>query len=475
MTEPNERNLAAIANRIPVPTYDREEIGTAIVHFGIGGFHRAHQAWYLDRLLEQGGSRDWGICGVGVLPGDRRMRDVLAAQDGLYTLCVAEPGGEWTPRVIGAIVEYLYAPDDPEAVVETLADPNTRIVSLTITEGGYRPELAQDATAVSVFGLVTAAFARRRARGLPPFTVMSCDNIPDNGAVAREAFVAFARRQDAGLAEWISREGAFPSSMVDRITPGTTPAMIAELRHRFDIADGWPVLTEPFDQWVLEDEFPLGRPEFDLVGVQLVTDVAPYELMKLRLLNGGHQALAFLGYLAGHRMVHDALADPPLARFLSRYLEREARPTLRPVPGIDLAAYCRTLLERFGNPAIADTIARLCADASERIPKWVVPVILDRLDHDGDIDCGATVLAAWARYCEGVDEQGDPIEIVDPRRDRLLANALSQRHDPLAFLADRDLFGDLIDNPRFVASYRKALDSLITRGATATLTELIGE
>ncbi|MFI1916283.1 mannitol dehydrogenase family protein [Nocardia sp. NPDC020380] len=469
MTELSERTLPSIADRVPVPGYRRAEIRTGIVHFGVGNFHRAHQAWYLDRLLTAGGSPEWGVCGIGVLPGDRRMRDVLAAQDGLYTLVEAGPDGERSPRVIGALVEYLYAPDDSVAVVEKLADSGTRIVSLTITEGGYHVGAG---ASLSVFGLVTAALERRRARGLPPFTIMSCDNIEDNGAVARTAFVEFARRSDPALAEWISREGAFPSSMVDRITPATTDGMVADLERGFGVTDGWPVLTEPFAQWVLQDEFPLGRPDFDHVGVQLVDDVAPYELMKLRLLNGGHQALAYLGQLCGYRYVHDAVADPLLSRFVARYMEREALPTLPPVPGIDLAVYRRTLLERFGNPAIADTIARLCADASERIPKWVVPVARYQLAHGGEFDCAATMIAAWARYCEGVDERGEPITVVDPRRDQLMAAAARQSHDPAAFLADRSLFADLSDSPKFVAVYRKALDSLHTHGAT-TLRELL--
>ncbi|WP_225730193.1 MULTISPECIES: mannitol dehydrogenase family protein [unclassified Nocardia] len=486
MTPLGRRTLPELAAKVSVPGYDRSEIRTGIVHFGVGGFHRAHQARYLDLLHELGAAREWGICGVGVLPADRRMRDALTGQDCLYTLCVAEGTDAWTPRVVGSIVEYLYAPDDPEAVIEKLAGPDIRIVSLTITEGGYNfvaatgefdatnpailADLAPDAVPATVFGLVTAALARRRARGLAPFTIMSCDNIAGNGDVARRSFTAFARLRDPELAEWISRAGAFPNSMVDRITPVTTAPMISELARRYGVDDAWPVLTEPFTQWVLEDRFPLGRPEFERVGVQVVDDVAPYESMKLRLLNGSHQALAYLGHLAGYRLVHDAVADPAFARFVSRYMAAEALPTLPPVPGIDLAAYRRTLLERFGNAAIGDTIARLATDASDRIPKWVLPVVRDQLALGGEIDCAAMIIAGWARYCTGIDEQGEPIEIVDPLRERLVAAA--RDGDPVAFLADRELFGDLIDEPRFVAAYRKALDSLLTRGARATVLAL---
>ncbi|WP_068003199.1 mannitol dehydrogenase family protein [Nocardia pseudobrasiliensis] len=475
---------------LSLPAYDRSGLSTGIVHFGVGGFHRAHQAMYVDRLLQRGGAEHWGICGVGVLPGDRRMRDVLAAQRGEYTLSVLGPGDSWDTRVIGSIVEYLYAPDDPEAVLEKLADPATRIVSLTITEGGYgidpatgefdagspwiAADLRSNAVPATVFGLVAEALARRRARGLAPFTVMSCDNIEGNGEVARRAFGAFARLRDPALGDWVAEHVHFPSSMVDRITPVTPPETEAEILRRYGFHDRWPVITEPFTQWVLQDSFTLSRPAFEEVGVQVVEDVAPYELMKLRLLNASHQALAYLGYLCGYRWVSEAAGDPLFERFLLRYMESEATPTLRPVPGVDLDRYRRTLIERFANRAIPDTLERLCAETSDRIPKFLLPVIRERLAAGGEIDCAATVVAAWARYAEGVDEQGEPIEVVDRLRDRLMPLARLQRHEPTAFLGDRAVFGDLIEQPRFVRAYTAALASLHTKGARATVGELVG-
>ncbi|WP_378739879.1 mannitol dehydrogenase family protein [Nocardia brasiliensis] len=483
-------SLPELGSHLATPTYDRSGISTGIVHFGVGGFHRAHQARYIDRLLELGGAREWGICGVGVLPGDRRMRDVLRAQDGLYTLSVLAPDGSWTTRVVGSIVEYLYAPDDPEAVLAKLADPGTRIVSLTVTEGGYhfsattgafdaddpdiRADLAPNAVPASIFGLITEALARRRARGVAPFTVLSCDNIEGNGHVARAAFSAFARLRDRELGDWVAREVRFPNSMVDRITPMTPPEATAEVARRYGVTDRWPVVTEPFAQWVLEDSFTLGRPDYGAVGVQLVDDVAPYELMKLRLLNAGHQALAYFGYLSGYRLVHDAAQDPVFRRLLLRYMDIEATPTLRPVPGVDLEQYKHTLIERFANPAIGDTVARLCADTSDRIPKWVLPVIRQRLADDGEITCAAAIVASWARYAEGIDEQGGPIEVVDRLRDRLAPLARRQRDDRTAFLGERSVFGDLIDEPRFVSAYVAALDSLYAKGARATVADLAG-
>ena len=482
--------LSDIAGRVPVPAYDRTQVGTGIVHLGVGAFHRAHQAMYVDRLLDAGKARDWGICGVGVLALDARMRDVMHEQDGLYTLVLKEADGTWTPRVIGSIVDYRFAPDDPEAVIERMADPTTRIVSLTVTEGGYNfnqvtgefesanPDVVRDlepgATPHTTFGLVTEALARRRARGTGPFTVMSCDNIQHNGNLSRRMFVAFARLRDPELADWIERQVSFPNSMVDRITPATTDEDRAEVRRRFGVDDGWPVVCEPFTQWVLEDSFVAGRPPFEDAGVQIVEDVAPYELMKLRLLNASHQGIAYFGWLAGYRLVHDAAQDPLFARFLLAYMDREATPTLGDVPGIDLTAYKHQLIERFANPGVRDTVARLAAFSSDRIPKWLVPVIREDLAAGRDVTLSAAIVASWARYAEGLDEQGEPIEIVDQLKDTLVPLAQRQAEEPLAFLTPRELFGDLKDDDRFTRPYLAALDSLHRHGARATLGGLVG-
>jgi len=323
----------------------------------------------------------------------------------------------------------------------------------------------------TAFGLLAAALQRRRERGTGPLTVMSCDNIPGNGDVARTAVTAFARGLEPGLDGWIEEEVRFPSSMVDRITPATTDDDRRMVRERFGVEDAWPVVCEPYAQWVLEDDFAAGRPPYEDAGVQLVGDVEPYELMKLRLLNAGHQALAYLGRLCGYEMVHEAAQDPVFQRFLLGYMEQEAAPTLPPVPGVDLHAYQRELIERFANPHVRDTIARLCAESSDRIPKWLLPVIRSRLASGGGIARSAAVVASWARYAEGVDEQGAPIEVVDRLRDRVTANA---RRGPDAFIADRELFGDLAGDPRFADPFRAALRSLHERGARATLESLAG-
>jgi mannitol 2-dehydrogenase len=474
---------------IPVPGYDRAAVTAGIVHFGVGGFHRAHQAMYLDRLMEQGLALDWGICGVGVMASDARMRDVMTRQDCLYTLVLKDPDGGWQPRVVGSIVEYLYAPDDPEAVIEKMADPGTRIVSLTVTEGGYnfspvtgefdaqnpavQADLQPGAAPATTFGLVTEALVRRRERGLEPFTVMSCDNIPGNGHMAQEVFGAFAALRDPELGRWVRENVRFPNSMVDRITPVTTDDDRAEIAQRFGVEDGWPVVCEPFTQWVLEDSFSLGRPPLEQAGVQLVADVEPYELMKLRLLNASHQALCYFGYLAGYRLVHDVTRDPLFSTFLLDYMNREATPTLPPVPGIDLDSYKQQLIERFSNDAVRDTVARLCAESSDRIPKWLLPVVRANLEAGREVRLSAAIVASWARYAEGVDEQGEPITVVDRLADQLTATARRQRDEPLAFVADRTLFGDLVDNERFTEAYLDVLTSLHERGARATLEGLV--
>ncbi|AOW94107.1 mannitol dehydrogenase [Rhodococcus sp. WMMA185] len=484
----NTQALPRLAGTVEVPTYNRNEISVGIVHFGVGGFHRAHQAMYVDQLMRRGEALEWGICGVGVLPGDRRMRDVLDAQDCLYSLSVRHPDGRWEVSIVGSIVEYLFAPDDPEAVIEKIAAPTTRIVSLTITEGGYNtindtgefdshnPDVAHDladgAVPRTVFGLVIEALARRRARGIGSPTIMSCDNLEGNGSMARKMFLAYAELKDPELADWMRAETSFPNSMVDRITPVTTFEVLETLSQRFGIDDQWPVATEPFTSWVLEDSFALGRPPYEDAGVQMVDDVIPHELMKLRLINAGHLALGCLGYLSGYRLIHEVAQDPLFAEFVLAYMNDEATPTLQAAPGVDLDDYKSTTIARFSNPEIGDTLARCCTDWSDRLPKWLLPVIRHNLRSGGPVRLSATIVAGWARYAEAVDENGDVIDVVDRLKDVLVPIARSQRENPTAFIENRSLFGDLADHPRFVEAYLWALDSLHRIGARGTLEAL---
>ena len=491
MNRLSQDTLSSLPSHIGRPEYDRGEISPGIVHFGVGGFHRAHQALVVDRLMADGEGQDWGIVGVGLLPGDAAMRDALSAQDYLYTLMEYSPSGERSVQVVGSMVGYLFAPDDPEAVLELMASPAVRIVSLTVTEGGYNydqvsgeflwsnPDAVADADSanqpVTVFGYLARALARRRERGVEPFTVMSCDNIQGNGELTRKMLVAFAERFDPDLANWIEATVAFPNSMVDRITPVTTDDHRAMAQDETGLVDRWPVGAESFFQWVLEDRFPAGRPRVENAGVQIVDDVVPYELMKLRLLNASHQALAYFGALSGYHYVHEAIGDALIEKLVRRYMTEEAEPTLAPVEGIDLADYQNTLIRRFGNANVKDTVARLCADASNRIPKWLVPVIIDRLDQGGEVTLSAAVVASWSRYSEGTTESGELFSIDDAAREERQAAAQAEHSTPLSFVTNQAFFGDLADRPGFTVPYRAALEMLWTEGAQATLAHLVSE
>jgi mannitol 2-dehydrogenase len=476
---------------VELPSYDRRDLTPGIVHFGVGGFHRAHEAMYVNTLMNAGLARDWAICGVGLLPFDSRMDEVMHAQDCLYTVITKAPDGSRSACVIGSIGQYLYAPDAPDDVLETMTASSIKIVSMTVTEAGYNvhrvtgqfdpdgPDIAHDLAHPekprTVFGFIVESLARRRARGISPFSIMSCDNVQGNGRVTRQAVVGFARLRDRDLAAWIDANVQFPNSMVDRITPATTDEDRRMVRDEFGIADDWPVVCEPFAQWVLEDAFSNGRPPLERAGVQFTDDVEPYELMKLRLLNAGHQAIGYAGYLAGYRYAHEATGDPSFAELLRRYMYDESIPSLQPVPGIDLNDYVEKLIERFGNPAIRDTLARLCVDSSERMPKFVLPVLHYQLSVDGPIERATAIVASWARWAEAVDEHGEPIEISDPLAETLTAAARHQRDNPLAFIENRDIFGDLIDNPRFVEVYRRTLTRLIDNGAKALVDALAAQ
>jgi len=484
----NAANLANLPAAVAVPTYARDKVAHSIVHIGVGGFFRSHQAVYLDRLLHQPGEAEWGYCGVGLLPHDAAIRDAMRSQDCLYTVVERSAEGD-TARVIGSVLDFLYAPDDPEAVLEQMADPGTRIVALTITEGGYyvnqgngefdatHPDIQHDLAHPHAprcsFGFLLEALQRRRERGLAPFTIMSCDNLQNNGDVARTMLLAFAGLRDPGLADWLAAHGAFPNSMVDRITPATTDEHRALVRERFGIADAWPVMAEPFTQWVIEDRFPGGRPAWERVGAQLTDDVLPYEKMKLRLLNAGHQAMCYIGMLLGYEFAHEAMADADIRRLLVKLMDVEVTPLLPPVEGIDLADYKRTLVERFSNPAIRDQLARIGTEGSARIPKFVLPSVREQLERGGPIEVLSFTVACWFRYLNGVSELGTPMPLNDPHGERLRALALQGGADAGPLLSMRDLFGELADAPRFVDAVSDALARLYRNGARAALAHVL--
>jgi mannitol 2-dehydrogenase len=463
--------LASLPAAVAVPAYLDDDARIGIVHFGVGNFHRAHQAMYVDRLLNAGLARDWGICGVGLLERDARMRDALAGQDGLYTLTLRHPDGTDELAVIGSIRRFLHAPDDPAALLEQLTAPEVRIVSLTITEGGYvsdpvngrypadDPLVAEEtagglADPRTAFGWIVAALRERRRRGVAPFTVLSCDNIQGNGGVARLSVEGVARLVDPDLADWIAAEVAFPSTMVDRITPVTTPEDAARVAAASGVTDAWPVSCEPFAQWVVEDRFPAGRPPFEEAGVTFVDDIDAYEAIKLRLLNGAHQAMAYAGQLAGHVFVDEACRDPEIVALLRAYMA-EAVPTVEVPDGFDLPAYIEQLFERFGNPAVRDTLARLSVDASDRVPKFVLPVIADRLAAGWGSPVGAAIVASWRGYCRAA---GDGVfRLDDAAAGELIAAATGA---PIDFLRGVATLAPLAGDAGFVADYERQAAAL---------------
>ena len=476
--------------RVAVPTYDRSAASVGIVHFGFGNFHRSHQAMYIDRLMGNGDGLDWGICGVGVMPQDSAMRDAMLAQDCLFTLVVRHPDGSLEPRVVGSAIEYLFAPDDPEAVYARLVDPDVRIVSLTVTEGGYLRNAATGEFDVdhesvvhdienlakprTVFAYIVEGLRRRREAGLPPFAVLSCDNLQGNGDVTRQTVSQLARLVDEQLADWIDSHVVFPNCMVDRITPSTTAEDRETLSREFGIEDVWPVPAEPFTQWIVEDEFPLGRPKLESVGVQFVQDVGPYELMKLRLLNASHQALAYLGAPLGYVLVDETMRDERIRTFLERYMADEAAPTLGDLPGIDLDAYMATLLERFANPGIKDTLVRLATDGSNRMATFTLPAVRANLEAGRQVTLGAAMCAAWAEYWAhiGRGEISGREVPADVHARELVTAALNG--SPAAFIEQRSLFGELADDTRFREPYLDARECLVQRGMHATLDALLG-
>ena len=476
----------AVLSQLPpeVRGPNRRPDAAGIVHLGLGGFHRAHMARYTHDLIQaRRDMLDWGIVGAGLMPNDRLMRDSLVPQDCLYTL-TERAGDAETVTVIGSLVDVVFAGEDSTALLDAIDQPGIRIVSLTVTENGYcldratkrldpahpliQRDLAAPARPVSAIGILVEAGRRRMAAGAPPFTALSCDNIQHNGEVLRQAVLALATLRDPALAAWIDAHVPFPSTMVDRITPVTTDADRAHLAQRYGIADRWPVVAETFTQWVIEDRFAAGRPAWEAAGAQFVDDVAPYEFMKLRLLNASHLAVSGLGRLMGFVTIDEAMADPLMTRYMAALMDRETGPTLPDVPGIDIPAYKATLIERFTNPAIKDTVERVNTDAPLNI---LLDPIQDRLGRAWPIDLLSLALAAWLRRVRGTDEQGGPIDVRHPMAAELRARAEQGGADPAPLLALTALFGTLGQEPALVRPVAHWLAALYRDGARATLAE----
>jgi mannitol 2-dehydrogenase len=474
--------------RASLPAYDRSRLTPGIVHIGLGNFHRAHMAVYLDDLFALGEGMDWAIIGAGVRAPDARMRDALKAQDYLSSVIELDPAGK-TARRIGAMVDFLPVSPDNSPLIAAMSRPEIRIVSLTVTEGGYyvdpatgrfdptHPDIVADAHTpdrpTTAFGAIVAALRARRAAGVMPFTVMSCDNLPGNGEVTRAAVTGLARLSDPVLADWIAANVAFPNGMVDRITPATGPRERA-MAASFGLADDpVPVTCEPFRQWVLEDHFPAGRPPLEKVGVTFTPHVHAYEAMKIRILNGGHAIIAYPGGLMDIEFVHEAMAEPLIAGFLEKVEREEIIPIVPPVPGTDLNAYFDLIRARFSNPEVADTERRLCLDGSNRQPKFIIPSIADNLAR-GHLPRGLILESAlWCRYCMGMSDQGRVIEPNDPNWDRLQTTARAAAINPAAWLAMEDIYGALGRDPQVIACFAGFLSDLGARGTRAVLADYL--
>lgn len=488
MTKLNRVNLGQLSKDIPVPVYQPSDLSPGVLHFGVGNFHRAHQALFLDRLFNAGKSRDFAIIGTGVRPADRKMYDALTDQD-LLTTVVEQEAGYSQARVTGSMVGFI-PPEDRAGLIARLCDPAIRIVTITVTEGGYFidpatgsfnpdfPEIVADGRTpddpATVFGLIALGLRRRREAGIKPFTVASCDNIPHNGIVARNAVAGVARLWDMGLADWITDTTAFPNAMVDRIVPATTDRERKLLSQHFGVEDNWPVFCEEFIQWVLEDDFCNGRPALEEAGVQFVPDVTPFEFMKIRILNGGHAAIAYPASLLDVHFVHDAMNHPLVGAFLSKIEQEEIIPTVPPVPGTDLKDYYALIQRRFSNPKIGDTIPRLAFDGSNRQPKFIVPVARDRLKSGGSIDALAFESALWCRHCFGKTETGKDITAGDPSWARLQDLATRAKTDPAAWLSMDDVYGDVAQAPVFRKAFDKSLTDIWTKGTARALADFVG-
>jgi mannitol 2-dehydrogenase len=449
----------------------------------VGNFHRSHQALYLHKYL-QTHPQDRMVHGVGLLDSDTDLFRAMTSQDCLYTL-TERSGTQDALKVIGSIKRLSLAPADPQALVRLLASGDIKIVSLTITEKGYyytssgdldvdqpviKADLSAGAAPRSAFGYLFAAAEQRMANRDPAFTIMSCDNLPGNGHLARRLLLQFAGAKDPDVARWIEDNIAFPNSMVDRITPAVTEQTRAFVRETFGVDDRCPVVSESYLPWVLEDSFANSRPQLEEVGVQITGDVEPYEKLKVRLLNGAHSALSYVAYLMGYREVDRAMGDPAIRAFVRRYMDEDVTPTLPPVPGIDIGAYKQTLVERFSNPAISDQVQRLAMDGSAKIRNSIVPPLEHQLTTGGSIRWIAFALAAWYRYLYGTDEAGALIEVTDPMRDELTARARSAPDDPTPLLSVRQIFGDRVGaNDRVAASVKESLDAIRTLGTRQAL------
>jgi mannitol 2-dehydrogenase len=478
----SDRTLGQLPGSISAPGYDRSGLTAGIVHIGLGNFHRAHQAWYLHRLMRLGLAQDWAIIGAGIRAYDAAMREKLLAQDCLTTLIELDPDGE-AVEVVGSMIDYLPIEEGNGALIARMADPAIRIVSMTVTEGGYyldanggfdvaHPDIAHDAAHAqaprTVFGAIVAALKLRRDAGHMPFTALSCDNLQGNGEILRRCVLGLARQSDPALADWIDAHCTFPNSMVDCIVPATTPDVLAKVR-ALGIEDAAPVTHERFRQWVIEDRFCNGRPPLEQVGATLTDDVHSYEAMKLRILNAGHQLLANAGELLSVPTIADCMEDADIRAFFRKAQTDAIVPYVQPVPGMTPQAYLDLIERRFANPAIRDTTRRVAFDGSSRHPGFLLPSLRDALRAGGPIEGLVLAEALWARMCAGTREDGTTIDANDPHWDALQSAASAARAQPQVWLEQSRIYGSLSEDPRVSAAFATALSRIWTDGCRATI------
>ena len=480
--------LTDLPEGITGPSYDRSALTPGIIHIGLGNFHRAHQAWYLHRLMQQGLALDWAIIGAGVRPYDEAQRLKLAAQDYLTTLIELDPAGR-SAEVVGSMIDYIPIVEGNGLLISRMADPAIRIVALTVTEGGYyidpvtkgfhasHPDIQHDAAnpdrPLTAFGAMVAALKLRRANGIGPFTGQSCDNLQGNGAILRQTVVSLARLSDPDLADWIDRNCSFPNSMVDCIVPATGPKELALVK-QFGIDDAAPVTHENYRQWVIEDDFCAGRPDWNKAGAIFTSDVHAYEAMKIRILNGGHQLISNPGEILSVGTIADCMAHPLIGKFFHKVANQEIAPHVDPVEGMEPAAYIDLIDRRFSNPEIVDTVRRVAFDGSSRHTGFLLPVLREALETGSPIEGLALAEALWARMCSGIREDGTAIDPNDPLWARLTVAANAAKTDPQVWLNQRELYGDLADSPRFSEAFGRWLDLIWSLGTSVALRTYLG-
>jgi mannitol 2-dehydrogenase len=475
--------LSELPDNIIKPQYNRSQLSPGIVHIGLGNFHRAHQAWYLQQLLQRGRATDWAIVGAGIRPYDEVQRSKLAAQDYLTTLIELDPSGH-AVEIVGSMIDYIEVQADNKPLITQMADPAIRIVALTVTEGGYyinpttqtfdanHPDILHDAqnptTPCTAFGAIIAALRLRHDNNISPFTGLCCDNLQGNGDILRSTVVSLARLTDPAFADWINTHCSFPNSMVDCIVPATGDNEI-NLAKSFGIDDAAPVTHERFRQWVIEDKFCNDRPDWDLAGATFTDAVHDYETMKIRILNAGHQVLANAGELLGMETIADCMANPLIADMFNKVENEEIAPYVKPVPDMTPSAYVKLIAERFANPAILDTTRRVAFDGSSRHTGFVLPILRDALAADASIEGLSLVEALWARMCDGTREDGTVIEPNDPFWEEINAVAKRAKAEPMLWLQQQNTYGDLQNNQHFSESFCHWLTQLWDDGVAATL------